>query len=357
MDKPVVSVIVPIYKVEPYLRKCLDSIIGQTYRSLEIILVDDGSPDNCGKICDEYAAMDNRIKVIHKKNGGVSSARNAGLENIGDSGWIMWVDPDDWIELDMVEYLLEKAEEYGVEVANCSYCLEYADGRVPWKHPGEEILEGMPVIEILIKESILWGQVCKLWRRELYYGQRFPEDLSASEDLAVSYSILKRVQKMLCLPEIKYHYMQNEGSISHTHTLKKMMDGQRTLMECCEDARRTWPQINISYTEWFFYAMEVWFNWYTYPRDERVLYWPRIREMAAFAKVHSGDQCALRRQLGITHRAVLSLLPYAAWWSFAIAGFCGWLYRLKKRRMDAKTADAKMMAAPLPEDNGTAKKQ
>ena len=104
MPEAKISVIVPVYKVEPYLRKCLDSIVGQTHRNLEIILVDDGSPDNCGAICDEYAARDERIKVIHKENGGVASARNAGLA-VASGDYIGWVDSDDWIETDMMSQL------------------------------------------------------------------------------------------------------------------------------------------------------------------------------------------------------------------------------------------------------------
>ena len=333
MDKPVVSVIVPIYKVEPYLRKCLDSITSQTYRNLEIILVDDGSPDNCGKICDEYAAGDNRIKVIHKSNGGLSSARNVGLENAGGSGWIMWVDPDDWIEPDMTEYLLGKAGEYGADVVSCGHYLEYTNRQVPWRYSGEELVEGMPVIENLIKGNIPCVQACKLWRRELYRGQKFSEDLSTAEDLEVTYAILKKTQKILCLPEAKYHIRQREGSITQAITLKKVTDAQRIHRECCEDAQKIWPQIKVSEAAYISYAIAAWSNWYTYPKDERVLYWPQIKEISVFAKAHPDDCRALRPQLGITGRAVLPLLPYATWWSFAVAGFWGWLYRLKMRRM------------------------
>ena len=100
-----ISVIIPVYNVEPYLRKCLDSVINQTYRNLEIIIVDDGSPDNCGAICDEYAARDDRVIVIHKKNGGVSAARNDGIR-IASGKWITFVDPDDWCEPDYYEMLI-----------------------------------------------------------------------------------------------------------------------------------------------------------------------------------------------------------------------------------------------------------
>ena len=117
--EPKISVIVPVYKVEPYLRKCLDSIINQTYRNLQIILVDDGSPDNCGAICDEYASKDSRIEVIHQENGGVSAARNAGLK-LAAGDYIGWVDSDDWIEPDMYAYMLENMQKYEADIAVCS---------------------------------------------------------------------------------------------------------------------------------------------------------------------------------------------------------------------------------------------
>ena len=108
-----VSVIVPIYKVEPYLRRAVDSILHQTYHNLEIILVDDGSPDQCGKICDDYAKEDNRISVIHKENGGLSDARNAGLDAAGGE-YIVFVDSDDFIAEDYIETLMQCLKKYGI---------------------------------------------------------------------------------------------------------------------------------------------------------------------------------------------------------------------------------------------------
>ena len=120
-----ISVIVPIYKVEPYLRQCFDSIVGQTYRNLEIILIDDGSPDNCGAICNEYAERDNRVTVIHKQNGGLSAARNDGIAaTTGD--WIAFVDSDDWIETDYYEKLLAAVEirNSDIVISGC-FLMEY----------------------------------------------------------------------------------------------------------------------------------------------------------------------------------------------------------------------------------------
>ena len=116
MHNSLISIIVPVYKVEKYLNRCIDSIINQTYKNLEIILVDDGSPDNCGEICDEYAEKDNRVKVIHKKNGGVSSARNTGIDS-ATGEYIMFVDSDDYIEKDGLQYLFEEYAEVDILIA------------------------------------------------------------------------------------------------------------------------------------------------------------------------------------------------------------------------------------------------
>ena len=125
---PKISVVVPIYKVEKYLDRCIYSIINQTYTNLEIILVDDGSPDNCPKICDEYASKDNRIKVIHKQNGGLSSARNAGIK-VATGDYIGFVDSDDFIELDMYEQMYKVAYENDVDLVMSDYYKVHKDDR------------------------------------------------------------------------------------------------------------------------------------------------------------------------------------------------------------------------------------
>lgn len=115
-----ISVVVPIYNVENYIKKCVDSILSQTYKNLEIILVDDGSPDNCPQICDEYAQKDSRIKVIHKENGGVSSARNIGMENARGK-WIAFIDADDWIEEKYFEKMLDRVKTNDADIVLCGY--------------------------------------------------------------------------------------------------------------------------------------------------------------------------------------------------------------------------------------------
>ena len=132
MDK--LSIIIPIYQIECYLRRCLDSILAQSFQDWEAILVDDGSKDDCGKICDEYAAIDSRFRVIHKKNGGLTSARNAGLA-IASGEWIMHLDGDDWIEPDMLERLIQKGEDTGADIVMGDFLFAYSDRDILYSLP------------------------------------------------------------------------------------------------------------------------------------------------------------------------------------------------------------------------------
>ena len=126
MSKSLISVIVPVYKVENFLDRCVESIVGQTYENLEIILVDDGSPDNCPAICDNWAKKDGRIKVIHKENGGLSSARNAGLDVVTGE-YFGFIDSDDWIEKDFFEFLITNALKENADISRCGLYLDYED--------------------------------------------------------------------------------------------------------------------------------------------------------------------------------------------------------------------------------------
>ena len=128
-EMPIVSIIVPVYKVEKYIHRCVESLVNQTLRDIEIILVDDGSPDHCPEICEQLAKKDNRIKVVHKTNGGLSSARNAGME-VACGKYIGFVDSDDELELDMYEKMVAKAEEYRVDFVMADYIRIFANGKI-----------------------------------------------------------------------------------------------------------------------------------------------------------------------------------------------------------------------------------
>ena len=142
---PKISIIVPVYKVEKYIHKCIDSILNQTFKDFELILVDDGSPDNCGKICDEYAKKDSRVIVIHKENGGLSSARNSGLD-IARGDYIGFVDSDDYIENDMYELLYNLCEENNCDISSCSSIIHF---------PNKKVINGGHELIIHNKKEIL----------------------------------------------------------------------------------------------------------------------------------------------------------------------------------------------------------
>lgn len=209
-----ISIIVPIYKVEPYLRRCLDSIVNQTYTNLEIILVDDGSPDNCPQICDEYAAKDKRIVVIHKENGGLSEARNAGLD-ICKGDYISFVDSDDWVDEKYIEILLDLVIKENADIAIGEYT----------KTNGETINKSVwtktysskdALIRLFSKNHITftvsWG---KLYKKELFNSIRFPIG-KFHEDEFTTYILLYNSAKIVYTSEIFYNYYQRVGSIVST---------------------------------------------------------------------------------------------------------------------------------------------
>lgn len=216
MCKPIISVIVPVYKVEPYLHKCVDSILDQTYKNLEVILVDDGSPDNCGAICDAYASQDNRVKVIHKENGGLSSARNAGLDMM-NGAYVGFVDSDDWIEPQMYEVLLDLMLHYDAQmalggVADEVLCDETVRtvktsdyGHTPFAE------DSISAIKRFFQGS--WAAWDKLYQAELFKELRFPLG-EINEDEAIAVHLLDRSHRVCYTNEVFYHYLRRPESIT-----------------------------------------------------------------------------------------------------------------------------------------------
>lgn len=212
---PLISIIVPIYKVEPYLRKCLESIIGQTYCHLEIILVDDGSPDSCGEICDEYAAKDERITVIHQENTGLPAARNAGLD-IANGDYIMFVDSDDWIEKETCACLIAIAQQHGADMVCFGYNEIGLSGNINrwfYNEPGE--IEKKEMIRLIISGTACISDVCwnKLYSRKLFENIRFPVG-KMHEDFGTTYRLVHLAQKIYVSDSVLYNYVRNKGSIS-----------------------------------------------------------------------------------------------------------------------------------------------
>lgn len=225
-EKSVVSVIVPVYKVEKYLQKCIDSICAQSYPHLEIILVDDGSPDCCGCICDENAGTDMRIKVIHKENAGLSSARNAGLD-IATGDYVAFVDADDFIYPEYVEILVGLCEQYGCDIAQCSF-LTVAEGSIKLPlnsqgslafYTGKQALHNLCMGKDDVKYTVVWNKIYKL---ELFNGIRYPLG-RLHEDEFTSYRLLWKARKVADTNQYLYNYLiRNESIIRSKYSVKRL---------------------------------------------------------------------------------------------------------------------------------------
>ena len=215
MSKPLISVIVPIYKVERYLAKCIDSILAQTYSNLEIILVDDGSPDMCGEICDDYALKDERINVIHKENGGLSSARNAGID-IAQGEYIGFVDSDDYIEPYMYEKLYCAIEQNNCRLAVCNINYVFENGKVVPKCDKEKdkLMDfEEAIIEMNTYRIFDMGAWSKLYHKDLFKTIRFPVG-KLSEDFFIMPQIFDKAQRISYVSTPCYNYFQRQNSIT-----------------------------------------------------------------------------------------------------------------------------------------------
>lgn len=234
MDSPKISIIVPVYRVEAYLPACVESIRAQTYPDLEILLVDDGSPDGCPQLCDAYAAQDPRIRVVHKKNGGLSDARNAGLE-AATGEYIGFVDSDDLIEAEMYQTLLDELQRSGADLVICKY--DEIDSRTgnPLPRGSElktECLSGEQALEKLNARYygdyvVAWN---KLYSRKALRGIHFPVG-KIHEDQFVAHRIFANCDTVACIDRPLYHYMKREASITNQALSAKRLDDVEAL--CC----------------------------------------------------------------------------------------------------------------------------
>lgn len=226
--KPLISVIVSIYKVEKYLRKCVDSILAQTYTNLEIILVDDGSPDSCGKICDEYAEEDKRVRVIHQANAGSSGARNSGLD-IANGEYIGFVDSDDYVAKTMYETLISAIHLYDADLAICRYIsVNELDERLPqYDLPGNKVYNAAQVFDKFCFERMgLPYFICpwnKLYRKELFNNMRYVKGVYCQDLLIMPY-IINKSSKIVALEDELYFYLVRKDNITNTRSMKYEID-------------------------------------------------------------------------------------------------------------------------------------
>jgi glycosyltransferase involved in cell wall biosynthesis len=211
-----ISIIVPVYKVETYLEKCLESIVSQTYTNLEIILVDDGSPDRSGEICDKWAINDNRIKVLHKKNGGLSDARNKGIE-IATGQYLVFVDSDDYIDKDMILSLHALIKERNADICICNYYIVRENGDVVKESytMDQTVLTGRQVLTNKLFEDHSWIWIVawnKMYKKALFSEIRYAIG-KLHEDEFIAHEIYNQCNNVACTDEPLYYYVQRTGSI------------------------------------------------------------------------------------------------------------------------------------------------
>ena len=230
-EKALISIIIPVYKVEKYLEKCIQSVINQTYENLQIILVDDGSPDNCGKICDEYAKKDHRIEVIHKSNGGLSDARNQGLER-AKGEYIGFVDSDDYIEADMYEVLYNLLKQYNADVSICNF-YTVSQGKISIKNADNGINEYNRIEilkEILLDKNIQSYAWNKLYKKELFDEIKYPIG-KKYEDIGTTFYLLEKCNKVVVTGKSEYYYINRQDSIVNNVTESTITDYIELIMQ------------------------------------------------------------------------------------------------------------------------------
>lgn len=273
-----ISVIVPVYNVEPYLRRCVDSILAQTFTDFDLILVEDGSPDQCGSICDEYAARDSRVHVIHQKNQGVSAARNTGLDYVFrylESQWIAFIDSDDWVHRSYFAKLLAAALENNCEISMCKFTKTKATDINPQILGPDYIASPDEVYIAEDKNGVNaypWG---RLYQKKLLENLGFPVG-KIYEDMIVTPQILFRTRKIAVVNEVLYFYFMNPTSLLHIQ----------------------WDIRNLDVIEAYEFNLNFLKN-----RDDSLL-----------------QQCLARGYLNSTYDGFCSLIKW-------MPGKCGWKYR------------------------------
>ena len=238
IDFTKISIIVPIYKIERYLRQCIDSILTQTFTDFELLLIDDGSPDECPAICDEYAKKDARIRVFHKPNGGLTSARNCGLDN-AKGEWIMHIDGDDWVAPTYIEELYNAAIKNDADIAICGFRFAYEDGRYIEEHPTLWDNNKSASLNRYIASTwtTAWGSIHK---SSLYKDNniRSPKNITFCEDFHLMVRLCYFADKVVSIDRPLYNYRQQSSSIMHNIDERTWMSARIVYKEIIDFFRK-----------------------------------------------------------------------------------------------------------------------
>lgn len=283
-----VSIIIPVYNVEKYLSQCLDSVLEQTFTDLDILVIDDGSTDRSGSICDEYAAKESRIRVFHTENKGLSAARNYGLDRC-NGDYIAFLDSDDWLENRAIELLVESILSEDADIAVCGHYVEWEDysevGSVP---DAPRISTGNAIVNEYLHGIGIGVQIWnKLYRSNILYRIRFPEH-RLYEDIATTYKFLETANRLVRVPELLVHYRMRKSSIGKTHSLKNLTDCWISCHERYEALINVYGNCRVELVSSCMYAIGRFWIWY-YGCSKEWAAETVIGEMQKFAREYRDD--------------------------------------------------------------------
>lgn len=284
-SEQLVSVIIPVYNVSRYLPQCFDSVISQTYRNLEIIVIDDGSTDDSGIICDQYAEKDDRIHVIHTDNRGLASARNLGLENVSGE-YISFIDSDDWIEPQTIETFIGAALKTEADIVIARTCSEYVGGTVhrPMEKNDSHSYFGQDILSAFAEGKFgnaVWN---KIYRVECFRDIRFPDGHNY-EDIAIVWKIMKNLAEsggmVTALSDKLIHYRVRKNSISHTYMLNNVADSWNAYLAKYEALPDYQDKLLV---ECFSPIRRMWMSYCSYSKEDKAEAQKIIQEMHSFSK-------------------------------------------------------------------------
>lgn len=277
--KPKISIVIPIYNVEKYIHRCIESILQQSLIELEIILINDGSTDKCGEICDEYAKIDKRIKVIHKKNEGVSSARNAGIDNARGE-YIGFIDADDYIDKNMYKELYNSIKKYNSDIAISSFSFVKNDAEDPQDvsnkrliYDKNEAIKNYFNMTYPFNYSFLWN---KLFKKELFDGVRLNTNILVQEDTEIMLKIYNKSTRVVYIGQSLYFYQLGHGSVTSNKISKAKITTEQAFLEIYNYTVDNLPQFNskalLKYISYFFnIIIEIIKNYDEYENDYYIL--------------------------------------------------------------------------------------
>lgn len=243
MKSPLISVILPVYNIEKYLPKCMESLFAQSYDNIEFIIIDDGSNKECAKLCDYYSFLDSRVTVYHKKNGGLSDARNYGIKR-AKGEFITCVDPDDYVDRDYIEYLYSLIVKYSSKMSICQHRIHYENGKIRemGKLGDEEISSENCIWKMLYHDTVDTSAWAKMYHRSLFKSIEYPNG-KLFEDISTTYLLMIKSKRIALGYESKYNYIFHDNSIVNSSFNKRKMDLLEMTDKMAMDVIRIYPEL------------------------------------------------------------------------------------------------------------------